>query len=1163
MKMRLKKVVSAMLCTAIVNSVFNPTGIVFAQSDGVTNTAQSSVLTNTLVCYDSENDIGSFSGGKKMKTNDPEHSEVICAIPGQTVTFSDQSLKDNYMDIISLDFMFPDKSALAFFNFLNGNSDEDGTTNQKWKRGFLFANGKYSNVSSMDGGGMQLTQYDVQPNKWMHIDTCMNYKTRMCYYYIDGKLIGMVKAPDDFTFSKGFNFRFENNNNSDSYVYMDNVKFYRIVKKGFPVEVDENTTYPQEAESYVSLSNDMLGSNFFEREIEYNMQVENPYDTDVNVDIAAQIIKEDSVKENEIVKHITVPKGEIINVPLKFKVKEYGFYKLRIVSIDDVLKRESITETKFSVSHLNESLNFKSALCNHFEAGHGTEELERKTELFAKAGFSMLREEIRWQSIELTPGSFEMTDVYKRTGEALKNNNMRRLVTLGYSNKFVVTSLFRNKESIKKFGEYARQTALFTKDENVEFEVWNEINHVPFNSEGASVADYIELLKETYTSVKSVRPDAVIYGMGGITKIANMYEWIEEFLQLGGQNYCDGLSIHPYVPTGPAYQSYDVLMECKKLFEKYGCEDKKICVSEVGWTTDDYELQANREIQYAVLSNDDVDVNTYYVSQEKQSTSTSENLFGFIRPWEASWAYPDEPYYAKPVFVAFSFYNSFMNGSHGREEIKTDDSDVTIQKQKLSDGRDVLVCWANTDTEKDGCILLNTGLVDVYDKYGNKTKQAVIDGKLNIRLSQSPVYITGDFTDIGYEAKPLIITSAKTIETTLNDTYTLNIRKEFSDDARIEVNTPVGMELLSNEGFGENGIAKVVLKTGNERVENSFVEINVYNGNTAICKYKVPVEYKDTISVNVLGTYFRSKRWQYEVTINNNKITDKVSGKVVVSVPDNLPEADRTVEFKNISSGGKKKIYINIPTNVVDVKTRFEGTVYLDGGEKYDIANDIYFSTIVYTENPPVIDGKMADDEWFENGAFDLKYKSQVQIADWKGTDDVSGKLYCMYDKMNFYIAAKINDDAFGDSGKEIWQNDSIQFAFAPEKSKDSARTEYGIGKINGEDKIERYSFVTVDTGILGVTDKEGFDGIKYKVVRDEKKKETIYEAQIPWNQIYGDNFKIAKYDSLYFSCLVNDNDGNGRRGWIEFCPGIGSSKDPSQFIDIPLLKRADAIGIR
>ena len=43
--------------------------------------------------------------------------------------------------------------------------------------------------------------------------------------------------------------------------------------------------------------------------------------------------------------------------------------------------------------------------------------------------------------------------------------------------------------------------------------------------------------------------------------------------------------------------------------------------------------------------------------------------------------------------------------------------------------------------------------------------------------------------------------------------------------------------------------------------------------------------------------------------------------------------------------------------------------------------------------------------------------------------------------------------------------------------------------------------------------------------------------------------------DKLGFSFLVNDNDGNGRRGWIEYASGIGESKNTTLFTYLKLIK--------
>ena len=45
------------------------------------------------------------------------------------------------------------------------------------------------------------------------------------------------------------------------------------------------------------------------------------------------------------------------------------------------------------------------------------------------------------------------------------------------------------------------------------------------------------------------------------------------------------------------------------------------------------------------------------------------------------------------------------------------------------------------------------------------------------------------------------------------------------------------------------------------------------------------------------------------------------------------------------------------------------------------------------------------------------------------------------------------------------------------------------------------------------------------------------------------------KLDALTFSMLINDNDGAGRKGWMEYGSGIGSRKDVSLFSSLQLVE--------
>jgi len=51
----------------------------------------------------------------------------------------------------------------------------------------------------------------------------------------------------------------------------------------------------------------------------------------------------------------------------------------------------------------------------------------------------------------------------------------------------------------------------------------------------------------------------------------------------------------------------------------------------------------------------------------------------------------------------------------------------------------------------------------------------------------------------------------------------------------------------------------------------------------------------------------------------------------------------------------------------------------------------------------------------------------------------------------------------------------------------------------------------------------------------------TYYEIQIPWKELLPSG--VAPEDYLVFSMLINENDGNGRRGWIEWGSGIATQK--------------------
>jgi hypothetical protein len=169
-------------------------------------------------------------------------------------------------------------------------------------------------------------------------------------------------------------------------------------------------------------------------------------------------------------------------------------------------------------------------------------------------------------------------------------------------------------------------------------------------------------------------------------------------------------------------------------------------------------------------------------------------------------------------------------------------------------------------------------------------------------------------------------------------------------------------------------------------------------------------------------------------------------------------------------------------------------------------------------------------------------------IAVWKGTEDISAIGYVTWDVDNLYLAVDVTDDRHSQEaeGVRIWNGDSVQLAIGLANADGSIPLEYHEWGVAMDDK-ERMSLWRwiAPRGFSA----NGSMKLDYAVSR--KDQNTVYEMAIPWRELTG-NSELAKPGlKMKFSMLVNDNDGTGRRGWLEYNSGIGSAKDINAFGDL------------
>ncbi|MFF2910336.1 alpha/beta hydrolase fold domain-containing protein [Paenibacillus sp. NPDC057934] len=217
-----------------------------------------------------------------------------------------------------------------------------------------------------------------------------------------------------------------------------------------------------------------------------------------------------------------------------------------------------------------------------------------------------------------------------------------------------------------------------------------------------------------------------------------------------------------------------------------------------------------------------------------------------------------------------------------------------------------------------------------------------------------------------------------------------------------------------------------------------------------------------------------------------------------------------------------------------------------DQGTLLQTALDTFNALLIPKLSKPLkIDGDLSD--WNNSVRFAVK---DVRVNDWKGEQDLSATGQLSWDAHNLYLGVEVTDDKHvqSASGDAIWSGDSIQIGIGVANSDGTVPSEYHELGAARDDNGTLYKWRWIAPSGFPVGD--AID-LKYTIKREDPK--TTYELAIPWEELSHDTSLVKNGLKLKFSILVNDNDGVGRKGWVEYNGGIGTSKDIDAFGDLYL----------
>ncbi len=192
------------------------------------------------------------------------------------------------------------------------------------------------------------------------------------------------------------------------------------------------------------------------------------------------------------------------------------------------------------------------------------------------------------------------------------------------------------------------------------------------------------------------------------------------------------------------------------------------------------------------------------------------------------------------------------------------------------------------------------------------------------------------------------------------------------------------------------------------------------------------------------------------------------------------------------------------------------------------------------------VDGDLSDfgsDGWVEIDADDWRSPEPL------GTDDLGVRAAARWSSSGLYLAFEVTDEAQDNDhiDAELWLGDSIQLGFDVGQSgggdyDDLDDHELNFALVGGQARSYRY------WGPNGAN-----DAFEVAVVRagSASPPVTRYEIWLPQSALPAASFALDQI--IGFSFLVNDADGAGRAGWMEWTAGIGSTKTPYYFGEVGL----------
>lgn len=871
------------------------------------------------------------------------------------------------------------------------------------------------------------------------------------------------------------------------------------------------------------------------------------------------------------------PKSEA-ETSVEIDVNRYSLYHLVVeVSGEDFHHTKSVpfsfvnsTEDGSRNDHFGYNVHFQWA---GYDAFDGVEVIKK-----SNAGFVRNTPEwLQFEPVNTPKGELIFPDYFAYIVEAYKQAGLKLQVLMAYGNtkygNATHMALPETDEQIQAYANYCAYVAKALKERGVEvnsYEIWNEPNLTKFGGPNASPDIYFKVAKEAAIALRKADPDAKIGGLA-VTNVFtdNIFNnWYKKYLEMDLDKYFDALTLHPYdLSNLPETRLVSRIKEYKDLYEeKYAdSPDAKpfaLYQTEHGYRVNEGQTptekaQADNVVRsYILLKAAHVnDLYTLYVfSNSGGIESNLSQTLGSVRSCK-----PEDtevPYSAKSLFLSVANMNKQLQNAECTQTLLETDSDYAYVFKRPKDNKNIITFWTTKDP-KPITFSLNTDKAVLYDTYGNAQVIKGNNGIFTFTASNSVSYVEG-FSEAGL-AKPVISTDCYDYRVATSDELEMKFYNESGKTYSIEVEASDNVTpMIIPEKIDDSAV--ITVKAPSVLNTDAKVRVRFIQDSETVQCLDIYIKTTERIAVSVY-TYPTDRssinRWTGAMHITNYSTSIPLSGYLTILSPREIADKMGKIRIPTIPHGATGVVSLKFPELRRLSMYKLKCLIETDGGEVSEFVSDVDFSVALYAESPPIIDGE-SNNEWVKHSAlikesFDQVYMSQGYS--YNGIQDLSARTYVMYDEDNFYMYTEVQDDIHyaSETGSGIWKNDSIQFGLVFEQRVHDhvaggtfslfALSDTPSGPIVWRHMSEgnELAISEVKTAELAIKRKEGY---------------TYYELRLPWSEVKVNKPDFNQINEIGFSMLVNDNDGNGRKGWIAYADGIGKTKDTSLFTFLKIIKK-------